>query len=234
MSTFRGLPPMAATTYTPQLPSRSETNAISRPSGDQLGLGRWPDCLSSGSGVLRSRAEPPKCRGCLEESRRLHSPGKPAADCRGTRSGSSPRQRGGHLHGVLHNRGTAGTSWVLRFRSSTTFAAAAIRLAPSMAHGILIERRPCARGSLARNHGTRIDVLLRLLEAVLGIDGRLKTIDGVLGEAAMNQSCELARDRGLEFAHWPRSLTDNRRQDQRSGAATERPLPRQQLVEHVI
>ena len=82
-----------------------------------------------------------------------------------------------------------------------------------MASGILIERRlTCAVDGSAQDVA-RVDVLLRLLETVPEIDGRLIPVDGVLGEAAMNQSRELTRDGGLQLAHRARRVPQNRGDD---------------------
>ena len=75
------------------------------------------------------------------------------------------------------------------------------------------QRAVADRRSMARHEVARVDVLLRFLETVPEIDGRLIPIDGVLREAAMHQSGELARDRGLELAQRARRVLENRRQD---------------------
>ena len=64
--TFREFPPMAATVYVPQAPSRSEKNAIWRPSGDQLGSRSLPERSS----VNFTGSPPPICETQISWSRK--------------------------------------------------------------------------------------------------------------------------------------------------------------------
>ena len=104
--------------------------------------------------------------------------------------------------------------------TATSAAASNGQRHPSSSGGL-----PCAGGWLGSDVA-RVDVLLRLLEAVPEIDGRLIPVDGVLGEAAMHQSRELTRDRGLELAHRARRVPQNRGDDGGSGARQRRAVPR--------